>query len=252
MKTCLICKTSYKVSNFKYYCSHECFLKSNRSKKAIVLPCEYCEKLVWKYKSHMTSKVFCNCDCANAYKIAAPPKTISQPCVYCRNIVTKKPSEFYQRYTKLPKNNFCSRECSGKYIFENNIGIHDHSKSYYSKRSKLEIYIDSKIRNTFPFLDLEICNRQLMNGIELDFMIPSINLSIEINGIVHYKPIYGQDLLDKIQIRDEYKLDFCSQNDIHLIVVKTLVKFTESTGEKIWNEEIKPELLKRIPFCENK
>jgi hypothetical protein len=71
-----------------------------------VLPCEYCGKLVWKYKSHMISKVFCNCDCANAYKIAAPPKTISQPCVYCGNIVTKKPSEFYKRYTKLPKNNF--------------------------------------------------------------------------------------------------------------------------------------------------
>ena len=35
---------------------------------------------------------------------------------------------------------------------------------------------------------------------ELDFYFPQLKLAIEINGIVHYEPIYGSNKFDKINL----------------------------------------------------
>jgi sialic acid synthase SpsE len=63
----------------------------------------------------------------------------------------------------------------------------------------------------------------MLDGYEADVAIPSLKLAIEWNGIVHFKPIYSQTKLDKIQTRDVEKLKIASNKDINLIVIPDLV-----------------------------
>mgnify|MGYP003658068441 CR=1 FL=1 len=64
-------------------------------------------------------------------------------------------------------------------------------------------------------------NRKDTIGSELDIYIPSINLAIEINGIFHYKPIYGIDKLQKIVENDKYKVSTCYEKEIKLHIIDT-------------------------------
>ncbi len=67
----------------------------------------------------------------------------------------------------------------------------------------------------------------MLDGYEIDIAISDLNLGIEWNGIVHFKPIYGQDKLNKIQQRDREKLTIAENKGISLIVISDLVS-TES------------------------
>lgn len=55
--------------------------------------------------------------------------------------------------------------------------------------------------------------------LELDFYLPEINLAIELNGITHYKPIYGQDKFLRQQRNDELKRKLCKKQGITLIEI---------------------------------
>jgi len=52
-----------------------------------------------------------------------------------------------------------------------------------------------------------ICNsRELIpSGLEIDIYIKDVNLAIELNGPVHYLPIYGEEKLLSTQTNDEIK-----------------------------------------------
>lgn len=63
----------------------------------------------------------------------------------------------------------------------------------------------------------------MLDGYEADIVIPAIKLAIEWNGIVHFKPIYGQTKLNKIQQRDAEKQKIASKKGINLLVVSDLV-----------------------------
>lgn len=252
--SCLICKSLFDKSNFKRYCSHECYMKAPvKSSSAIVTNCLQCGELVLKYKSQMCKNTFCNCTCAGNFNGKNLSEKASQEinCSYCGNIFTRRKGLNVARKTKEQKLNFCSKQCKGTYDSTIPKGIHDPNSSFVKNRSALEIFIEEKIKSYFPYIALNLNNRSVL-GLELDFYLPELNLAFEINGLVHYKAIYGEDMFIKIQEKDNRKIQLCNEKEIDLITVKSIVRFYESVGEKIWNEEIKPELLKRIPFCENK
>jgi dTDP-4-amino-4,6-dideoxygalactose transaminase len=94
--------------------------------------------------------------------------------------------------------------------------------------------LEQKIHLCFPLLILECNNRNLL-GIELDFYFPEIRLAIEINGIVHYEPIYGSKTFERIQNVDEQKIIQTSELGIELIIVPTFGHFTTKHAELIWN-----------------
>ena len=71
----------------------------------------------------------------------------------------------------------------------------------------------------------------MLDGLEADVAIPSLKLAIEWNGIVHFKPIYGQTKLDKIQNKDTKKLKIASNKNINLIIIPDLV-----SNNKILNQ----------------
>ena len=85
--------------------------------------------------------------------------------------------------------------------------------------------------------NFEYSNRKICNGLELDIYIASIKTAFEISGIIHYKPIYGQDKLEKTQERDKLKLERCISKNISLHIIKdTSKRFTEKYGDKILND----------------
>lgn len=54
---------------------------------------------------------------------------------------------------------------------------------------------------------------------ELDIYIPSLKLAIEIQGIFHYKPIFGDLKLKQIQDNDLNKKLICFEKNIKLICI---------------------------------
>lgn len=69
-------------------------------------------------------------------------------------------------------------------------------------------------------------------GSELDIYIPDLRLAIEINGVTHYKPIYGKAQFDRSQLRDKAKMASCKELDISLlqIDVSKQIAFKEQTS----------------------
>lgn len=164
------------------------------------------------------TKYYCNESCRNEACCRIKPLEVS--CKQCSKLFLKKNSEI-----KRSKNNFCSRSCAAKY---NNT----HKKKGI-RRSKLEIYIETELIKLFPNLEIHFNRKDAIDS-ELDIYIPSIKLAIELNGIFHYEPIYGEDKLNKIKNNDNRKFQACLENDIEFCTINTSdqSKFTKKSSKK--------------------
>lgn len=121
------------------------------------------------------------------------------------------------------KNSFCSRSCSTTY--------NNSHKQKGIRRSKLELFLEERLSVLYPQLNISF-NKIHDLGFELDIFIPSLKLAFEINGIVHYKNIYGQEKYERIKNNDRNKMVKCHENDIVLVVLDTLEqhRFSEESS----------------------
>lgn len=57
-------------------------------------------------------------------------------------------------------------------------------------------------------------------------------MAIEFNGIHHYKPIYGQSKLERIQKNDRQKIKSCQEKNIELYIydISSIKCFTPKKG----------------------
>ena len=112
-------------------------------------------------------------------------------CINCQKNFRKHGVEL-----KRTSNHFCSRSCAAQYNNRHkNLGI--------GRRSKAEDYLIKLIRCDFPALGLIQNDRTLLpSGLELDIVIHQVRLAIELNGPMHYFPLFGEQKLTKIQIAD--------------------------------------------------
>jgi len=184
-----------------------------------IIQCNYCHKDVYKTPSiiRRAKLLFCNKSCSASYynsKRLLKGKMIR--CPICDKEVYKLPS-------RIKEKNFCSKSCST--IF------YSPYKNIHS-RSKLEIWLEEKIKLEFPTIEIKFNDRKTI-GAELDIFIPSLKLAIEINGIYHYEPIRGEDLLEKTKNRDTRKFQLCLQYGIELAIFDTskMGTFNEKVGE---------------------
>lgn len=138
---------------------------------------------------------FCSYSCSNNYS----RKTIY--CVNCNKSVTIKLSD--------PKK-FCSKSCSAKY--------NNKHKTKGSRRSKLEVWVESKLTELYPNLIIDY-NKIDSLEMELDIYVPSLKLAFELNGIFHYEPIFGDKKLQNIQRNDTNKFEKCQQLGISLCII---------------------------------
>jgi len=135
---------------------------------------------------------------------------------------------FNNKYRKLKNkkcNNFCSQSCAATY---NNT-----HKQHGTTVSKLEKWLCIKLKEMYPSFTILFNNKEVI-GSELDIYIPQFKIAFEINGIHHYKPIYGQEVFTKIKNNDNKKIIECSKRNVKLYVIDTSnqQKFNEITSEK--------------------
>ena len=159
---------------------------------------------------------FCSRKCSTLFRV----KGEKVNCKNCNKEFLKKLCEI-----KKSTNHFCSKSCSVTY---NNT-----HKTYGNRRSKLEKYLEEQLTILYPDLHIDYNKKEAINS-ELDIYIPSLKLAIELNGIFHYEPIFGQDKLSKIQNNDERKFQACIENEISLCIIDSskLTYFKPKNAEK--------------------
>ena len=221
------------------FCSHHCSTRYQRGASfgpQKELTCKFCsiikpvqEKI---YQQFLTNQeFFCRQDCKiNYYKNQR--QEINKPSNHIelkRGSITNCPEcrkEFIIKENKSTKHGkrYCSKSCRMRYF---NINHHVHSKV---NTSYPENYLFSLLQKEFPTLEILKNDRSFLDcGLEIDIFIPSSKLAIEINGPVHYRPIFGEECLIKVKQKDQLKAIELQNRRIRLITldVSQLTKLHE-------------------------
>lgn len=144
-------------------------------------------------------------------------------------------------------NHFCMQRCAA--IFNNR------HKKIGVKRSRLEDLIVNRIRSEFPGLALSMNNRTILKGgYEVDILIESLKLAIEINGPTHFIPIYGQAKFARIQLNDTGKALQLKDLGFSLVLIDASdsrdMRRSAKIAECAFATQIKPAILERQgPYC---
>lgn len=113
------------------------------------------------------------------------------------------------------ENAFCSQSCAARH--RNRYGNLD---LHRRRRSKAEDSLSQLIRGAFPNITVQENVRGVLEaGLEIDILLPDFNLAIELNGPLHYFPIYGQAKLEAIQDRDLRKQVELQTKGFNLVVI---------------------------------
>ena len=209
-------------------------------KKLVPCVCILCGKsfsrkkeVIVKSLKHYGKAGYCSRECSNKAKI----NHVFLPCEEC-GLVTKKRA--YD--VKNNKHVFCSYACHARYKNKN--------KKHGTRRSAIESHIEEMIRCTFPSL-MFVCNdTTVLKGLELDFYFPLLKLAIELNGITHYEPIYGEDRLTRSKDSDQRKMISCYEKGVELVVldVSGAKYLTKRWKETYWHEVLSILNIVNLPF----
>lgn len=123
---------------------------------------------------------------------------------------------------------FCDSSCAAKF--------NNRNKTTGTRRSKLEVWLEEQFKSEYPQLEVKYNQRSAINA-ELDIFIPSLKLAVELNGIFHYEPIFGQEKLSAIKSNDDRKFQACLEQGIELVIidVSSLKYFTQKNTAKYWD-----------------
>ena len=162
---------------------------------------------------------FCGKICADLNQ----NKKLHLVCTNCSKHIKKSQSQF-----KKSLNHFCTKSCAATY--------NNKHKTHGTRRSKLEIYLEEQIRIDYPNINM-VCNQKDVINSELDFYFPDLKLAIELNGIFHYEPIYGEERLSQIQNNDNRKFQACLERGIELCIIDSskCTYLKQSTKDKFYN-----------------
>ena len=217
----------------------------SKSSDKLSCKCENCNKTFYNTKKEITRVLqgkkpngvkYCSRNCV---AIAYNNKRIQLKCTNCNEKFNRIPS-----IIKENVNQFCSRSCSTTFNNKN--------KTHGTTRSKLEIWIEQELKKIYK-MDIHF-NQKDTIGSELDIYIPELKIAIELNGIFHYKPIFGEKKLNKIQENDKNKIKNCLKYEIDLFHIDTssMNCFNTKQAEQyliIINKLIKKRINKSQPFC---
>jgi len=176
-----------------------------------LVPCLTCNTMFQKrtidVNRSKTGHHFCSYKCVDAYK--SKNGTTRVKCITCNADVVRRNAEIKKSKSG---NNFCSKSCAATY--------NNKHKTFGTRRSKLEEWLEKKLTTQYPYLDIQFNSKQAI-GSELDIFIPSLNLAIELNGIFHYIPVFGNQKLSSIQRNDSIKIEECIKHKIELLIIDT-------------------------------
>ena len=158
---------------------------------------------------------FCCLACSHKFK----DKRVEVICQVCQKIFLKERCEISRR-----SRHCCSKECS--------IILGKKYKDWSSSRSKLEIAIEAHLTKVST---LKIDYNKTEIGYELDIYIPILSLAFELNGPLHYRPIFGMKKLLRVQQIDAEKVIECKERNIKLIVIDVS---KDKRSKKVENQRI--------------
>jgi hypothetical protein len=203
----------------------------------VSLECEQCSGVFEGLKTDVASAIklrptsfrFCSDECRDV----SLSKKVDVICTNC-GIPFKK---LHCQFLKSDPNHFHNRSCSATYLNKH--------KKFGVNRSRAELLIESLVRRDFPDTEIQTNVRAVLDsGLEIDILLPEINIAIELNGPVHYFPIYGDEKFKKTKNNDLLKQIEIQEKGINLIVVdisqmkywkKTILLLTE-----YYNNYLKP------------
>jgi len=209
---CLFCNVIFEGGKDRKFCSSSCSAKYNKNgrfgknKPKLGLR-EYfknkCEKEGREYKPS------CEKLSPKPHKINSEP-LIDCKCGNCNNVIKRRLSDISK--SKMKKV-FCSKSCRMT-VF--NLEI---KELYGSSRSEPEKVLCEIISNNHTGIRILTNKKNVLScRYELDIYIPDKKIAIEINGITHYQPIYGEEKLLLIKERDRIKKEECEKLGITLLV----------------------------------
>jgi len=199
--------------------------KDAKSRQMLPLECEVCFSVFYKKKHYLQCKgrhSFCSRKCQ--YK--AQESFIEKECAWCNKKVKRSLNQAKKSKTG---NIFCNESCAASF--------NNRNKTSGTRTSKLEHWLKKELLKVLPNEKI-IFNGKKTIGSELDIYFPERNIAFEINGIFHYKPIYGEEKFRKIQQSDKEKREKCRQKQIDLIEIDTREQkyFTVETSKPFLNK----------------
>lgn len=186
--------------------------KLSKSKDLLPIQCKQCGNTFYRTKHRIQAMLNPNAnatgDCCSPECSRLNSFTIQKiECTNCGKIFNKLPNQI-----KKFKNHFCTQSCAATYS--------NTHKSYGTRRSKLERWLEEQLTILYPNLLIEYNQKTTIKS-ELDIYIPSLNIAFELNGIYHYEPIFGVDKLKKIKNNDDNKFLLCQKSKIDLCIIDT-------------------------------
>ena len=133
----------------------------------------------------------------------------------------------------------CQCDCGNDTIVESSNLITGNTKSCGCLRESAG---ELTIKNLLTNLDIDFETQKVfktcvfkdtLNSARFDFYLPKLNILLEYDGIQHFKQGHWEPL-EKIQERDNYKTQWCKENNIPLIRI-SYTDYTKLSEEYLLN-----------------
>lgn len=119
------------------------------------------------------------------------------------------------------------KEIFSKRSAESVDNMHKSARIALLKTTKTGSKLEKALMHHLSFLGQINWHENIIIGdeiLETDLMIPGKKIAIEIDGITHYEPIYGEERLDRIQRNDRLKNEIYFRGGYRVIRIKNVGK----------------------------
>ena len=240
---CLNCTSIIDVG--RKFCNNSCaaiFNNKNRAKFIKVI-CSYCENVL-NQPHHLYHKNAKNHYCSQECRYAGlrTAKILELCCDQCGKDVSRPEYKLKTKHNK----NFCSRSCRMRYF-----NIHHHiNKGCSSNVSFPEDFLYKQLSSLFPSIEILRNERKALKcGYEIDIYFPNLKFGIEVNGPIHYMPIFGEDKLENVQFKDSVKYQEMHDLGISFLIIDV----SQAISKKKMTQYLEKQLFENIvPLIESK
>ncbi len=243
---CKHCGKEIYKKRYNTFCNRSCAASFTNKVKTINKKCVKCGS-EFEVLPHLDFKKYCSRECYDK------TITVSQTDSYVRNAQEKKVCSFCSieftravTFSKKPRNpktgkSFCSGSCRSKYVHANC------NPTQHTNKSLPQQILYALLQKEFPNEPILYNDRTtLKSSIELDIVFPRLKVAIEVNGPIHYLPIFGEEKFQTVVNRDSVKMAEAYSMGYNLIVID-VSKLQKRNYEKVMTghltDTIKPIIL---------